>query len=362
MFKIGIDCRKISDGGIGTYLKNLLRCWKKQKVAADFYLFCHSSDLSQFDDYKNFAEIIIHDYPKYSVSELFSFRKPLRKYNIDVFFSPHYTLPFALPCPSVVTIHDLIHLRMPVKGGFFGRAYAGFIINNACGKSRVIITDSEFTRNDIADLFPKYSGRVEAIHIGVDRSVFKPLPEEDIESFKKRNSLKEEFILYVGTLKSHKNPEALAVAVNELDLPLVALTNDQIGFEKKLLSKANDKNLIRLIRLDSERDIALLYNSATLLFHPSLYEGFGLPPLEAMSCGLPVVCSNITSLPEVVGDAAVTFSPEDHDEMLGALKTVWDNREIRIKLSARGLERSKKFGWDYTAGRTFEILRGAAAG
>ena len=362
MIKIGIDCRKISDGGIGTYLKNLLRCWKRQNVEAEFYLFCHTKDLASFREFEGFANIIIHDYPKYSVRELFSFRKPLIKNNIDLFFSPHYTLPFGLPCPSVVTIHDLIHLRMPVKGGFFGRAYARFVINNVCRKSRVIITDSEFTGNDIAGLFPKCSAKVEVIHLGVDRSIFKPLPENEIDSFRKRNSLNEEFILYVGALKSHKNPGALARAVNELSTPLVILTNDQIEFKKKLFSKANDENLIRLIRLENEHDIALLYNSATLLFHPSLYEGFGLPPLEAMSCGLPVVCSNKTSLPEVVGDAAVTFSPEDHDEMLGALKTVWDNREIRIKLSAQGLTRSDKFSWENAAMRTFEILESAAVG
>lgn len=362
MIKIAIDCRKISDGGIGTYLKNLLHYWKKQKVEAEFYLFCCSEDLPLFDAFKGFAEIIVHDFPKYSVRELFSFRKPLNKYDIDVFFSPHYTLPLAVPCPSVVTIHDLIHLRMPVKYGFFGSSYARFIINNACRKSRAIITDSAFTRNDIAELFPKYSAEVEVIPIGVDRSVFRPLPENKITAFKKQNSLDDEFILYVGALKYHKNPGALAMAIDELAVPLVVLSNDQIEFEKNLLSKSRHKNLIRLIRLENEHDIALLYNSATLLFHPSLYEGFGLPPLEAMACGLPVVCSNKTSLPEVVGDAAVTFSPENLKEMLDALKTVWDSREIRIKLSAQGLKRSDRFSWDDTAKRTFEIFRGVATG
>ncbi|UCC79737.1 MAG: glycosyltransferase family 4 protein [Candidatus Zixiibacteriota bacterium] len=360
MLKIAVDCRKISDGGIGTYLKNLLRCWKYQNVEAQFYLFCHSSDMPSFEEFKNFATIIIHDYPKYSVRELFSFRKPLKKHNIDIFFCPHYTLPFNLPCPSVVTIHDLIHLRMPVKAGLLGRSYAKFIINRACKNSDVVLTVSEFSKNDIADLFPKWSSKVRIVHNGIDRSVFKPLPEEQVETFRKRHSLEKKFLLYVGALKNHKNPGALAAAVNELDMPLVVLTTDRKDFQQKLLYGIKNKNLVKHIRLDNQDDIALLYNSALILFHPSLYEGFGLPPLEAMACGVPVVCSNKTSLPEVVGDAAVRFSPENRKEMLEALKTVWDDDAIRIRLSAQGLKRSEYFNWDKTAKTTFEILKGAA--
>jgi glycosyltransferase involved in cell wall biosynthesis len=361
MIKIAIDARKISDGGIGTYLRNLLRCWKKQNVEADFYLFCHSDDLSQFDDFKNSFNIVIHDYPKYSIRELFSFRKPLGKYNIDLFFCPHYTLPLGLPCRSVVTIHDLIHLRMPVRGGLFGRSYAKFIINNACKKSDVVLTVSEFSKTDIVDLFPKCSRKVKVVYNGIDKSIFKPLPEKEIESFRERYSLGKEFLLYVGALKNHKNPAALVKVINEFTIPLIVLTDDGTEFEKKLLSKVNDKNLLKMIQLKSEFEIALLYNSATALFHPSFYEGFGLPPLEAMACGLPVVCSNKTSLPEVVGGAAITFSPHNQNEMLSALKSVWDSREIRIKLSAQGLSRSEKFSWENTAMKTFEILRDVAS-
>lgn len=360
MIKIAIDCRKISDGGIGTYLKNLLRCWKKQNIEAEFFLFCHSRDLPSFEEFKNSATIIIHDYPEYSVRELFSFRKPLKKHGVELFFSPHYTLPFNLPCPSVVTIHDLIHLRMPVKGGLLGRSYAKFIINKACKNSDVVLTVSEFSKNDIANFFPKWSSKVKIVHNGIDKSVFKPLPEEQVETFRRRHSLEKKFLLYVGALKDHKNPGALATAVNELDFPLVVLTMDRKDFQHKLVSKIKNENLLKRIQLDKQDDIALLYNSALILFHPSLYEGFGLPPLEAMACGLPVVCSNKTSLPEVVGDAAVTFSPENRGEMLDALKTAWDSREIRIKLSALGLKRSENFNWDKTAETTFEILKGAA--
>jgi glycosyltransferase involved in cell wall biosynthesis len=250
---------------------------------------------------------------------------------------------------------------MPVKGGLLGRTYAKFIMNRACKNSDVVLTVSKFSKTDIVDLFPKCSRKVKVVYNGIDKSIFKPLPEKEIESFRERYSLGREFLLYVGALKNHKNPAALVKAINEFAIPLVVLTDDGTEFENKLLSRVNDKKLLKMIQLTNELEIALLYNSGTALFHPSLYEGFGLPPLEAMACGLPVVCSNKTSLPEVVGDAAVTFSPDNQSEMLSALKSVWESREIRIKLSARGLTRSDKFGWENTAGKTFEILRDVAS-
>jgi glycosyltransferase involved in cell wall biosynthesis len=360
MIKIGIDCRKISDGGIGTYIKNLLRCWKRQKVDAEFFLFSHSDDHRHFEEFRDFARILKHDYPKYSLRELFLFKKPIVDLGIGLFFSPHYTLPMNLPCPSIVTIHDLIHLRMPVEHGVLGRVYARSVIGRACKNSDIILTVSEFSKSDISELFPKFKNKIRVVYNGIDRSVYKPLPKSEVENFRKGKSLPDEFMLYVGALKRHKNPGALANAVNKLAIPLVILSNDDAIFEGKLYPEIKDKNLLKLIQLENEKEIVALYNSATLLFHPSLYEGFGLPPLEAMSCGLPVVCSNKTSLPEVVGDAAVTFSPENRDEMLKALKSVWDDRETRIILSARGLERASKFSWDDTARTSFDILRGVA--
>ena len=359
MISIAMDCRKISDGGIGTYIRNLLRCWKRQKVEADFYLFAHSGDISRFEEFRDFANIIFHDYPKYSIRELFSFSKPLKKMKIDLFFCPHYTLPFRLPCPSVVTIHDLIHLRMPVKAGVIGRAYAKYILGNACKNSRTVLTISEYSKSDISDLFPEYSSKVTSIYIGVDKSIFKPLPHEAISSFRMEKGLESNFALYVGALKNHKNPGAMIAAANKLKLPLVILTNDIEDFNSKILPNIHDRELIRLYKSVNEEEIALIYNSATLLFHPSLYEGFGLPPLEAMACGLPVVCSNKTSIPEVVGDAGITFSPDNIDEMLVQLKKAWDSPELRKELSSKGLKRSDKFDWDDTAAMTFEILKSA---
>ena len=354
-----MDCRKISDGGIGTYIRNLLRCWERQKVEADFYLFVHSNDISHFKEFRDFANIIFHDYPKYSIRELFSFSKPLKKLKIDLFFCPHYTLPFRLPCPSVVTIHDLIHLRMPVKAGIIGRAYAKYILGNACKSSRAVLTISEYSKSDIGDLFPEHASKVTSIYIGVDRTIYRPLRNDAISSFRREKDLESNFALYVGALKNHKNPGAMIAAVNELKLPLVILTNDIEDFNNRILPNIHDRELIRSYKSENEEEIALLYNSATMLFHPSFYEGFGLPPLEAMACGLPVVCSNKTSLPEVVGDAGVTFSPDNSDEMLINLKEVWGSPELRKELSSKGLERSVKFDWKVTATKTFEILKAA---
>ncbi len=172
---------------------------------------------------------------------------------------------------------------MPVKAGSLGKTYAKFIINKACKNSDFVLTVSEFSKNDIVDFFPKWSAKVRIAHNGVDRSIFKPFPEEQVENFRKRHSLEKKFLLYVGALKDHKNPGALATAVNELDIPLVVLTMDRKDFQQKLLYRIKNKSLVKHIQLDNQDDIALLYNSALILFRPSLYESFGLPELGGLS-------------------------------------------------------------------------------
>jgi len=161
----------------------------------------------------------------------------------------------------------------------------------------------------------------------------------------------------VGALKDHKNPRALATAVNELGLPMVIASGDSDLFEIDFLPRIRDKSLVKLIKIQNDREMALLYNSAGLLLFPSLYEGFGLPPLEAMACGLPVVCSNATSLPEVCGDAALLFSPDNTADMLDKINLCLNNSTMRTSLSEKGLERAGQFNWDDSAGRIFNLIK-----
>ncbi len=356
MISIGVDCRKIRDGGIGTYLRNLLLSWQRLKVDAKFALFCRPGDEKLLNFPSDFARIIYHDYPKYSLSELFSFRKPLAQIHADLFFTPHYTLPFNLHCPSVATIHDLIHLRLPVRLGVVGRIYARFIINHTGKKCSVILTVSEHSKRDIQSLFPNWSDKVQIVSPGVDTDLFKSYPRDQVSQFKRKRALPDEFVLYAGALKRHKNPLALVEIANKLKYAVVIASRDGKIYYNKILPASDNKNRLSMIEVDTDLELALLYNSARMFVFPSFYEGFGLPPLEAMACGLPVVCSNKTSLPEVVGGSALMFSPEDIPDMLVKVEECWKIEQTRDRLRKSGFERARFFNWGNAGRAVFEIF------
>ncbi|OQX91699.1 MAG: hypothetical protein B6D58_06755 [candidate division Zixibacteria bacterium 4484_95] len=356
MFTIGVDCRKINDGGIGTYLQNLLQQWFILKVPAKFFLFCNTRDKKRLGFHHDFAETIIIKSPKYSISELFSFSKPLSDIKADLFFAPHYTLGFNLPCPSVITIHDLIHIHFKPRFGILGRGYAKFMINHAGKNSATILTVSENTKKDIQKHFPKWSYKVRVVYPAVDTDIFKQYPPNDIIDFKRKRSLPDDFVLYAGALKHHKNPQALVEIVNRLKLPLVIASLDKRIFNEEILPALDEKKMVNIVDIDNYNELALLYNCARLFVFPSLFEGFGLPPLEAMACGLPVACSNKASLPEVVGDSALMFSPDNVSDMLTKVNLLWHDDSMRDKFRTRGLERVHMFDWGNSARTIFEIL------
>jgi glycosyltransferase involved in cell wall biosynthesis len=359
--KIAIDCRKIGDGGIGVYLRNLLAAWEKQKIPAKLYLFHQTKDRELFCYPKDFAELISHDIPKYSMAELFSFSQPLKNIGADLFFTPHYTLPYNLLCPSVVTIHDLIHLKFPVKGGPLGNIYASQLLRHACKAAGAILTDSENTKRDIAAFFPRWAEKVKVIYPGVNPEIFRSYPPDEVEAFRKEKMLPERFVLYVGALKTHKNPQALVQIPDKLNFPVVIATQEHDSFRLGLINSVKQSDLIRFVSIENDLQMALLYNTATVLVHPAFYEGFGLPPLEAQACGLPVVCSNAASLPEVVGDAAMLFAPNDISSMLEMINLLWREPAQRNILGAKGVERSRSFEWERSATRIFEIFCKVAA-
>jgi glycosyltransferase involved in cell wall biosynthesis len=327
------------------------------KTSAKWFLFGRRADLERIRFSPEFGEIVPHDYGGYTLSELFSFKKPLTDLGADLFFSPHYTLPFRLPCPSVVTIHDLIHLRRPVKFGIFGRKYAKFVMSRACRNSSVVLTDSNHSKNDISAAFPKKSGKLRVVNPGVNRDVFKVYPQEEVDRFRKETHLPEKFVLYTGALKRHKNPKALIEIVNNLKFPMVIASNDRQIYERDLVPSAKYKDMLRLIDSISAENMVLLYNSARVFVFPSFYEGFGLPPLEAMACGLPVVCSNATSLPEVIGDSALAFSPDNPADMLAKVDECWNDERTRSRLRESGLERARIFDWNVAATEIFGIFK-----
>jgi len=361
--RIGLDVRKINDFGIGTYIQNLVKYLLEMDKQNQYFLFFNHRDIENYSYPKEQVMKLINNSPKYSIREHFSLSHQAKKYDIQLFHEPHYTLPYFLECKKVVSIHDLIHLKfpqnLPAKKAYI---YAKFMIGQAVKKSDKILAGSENTKNDVMEIFKTNQRKIEVIYYGVDE-IFKPINDQNVlENFRNKYKLPDKYILYSGSVRKHKNLENALKAYAMLkdksyDLVLagVGLQNQKVL--EPMLKELKITEKVKIIPFLDYAELALLYNSAAVLFFPTLYEGFGLPVLEAMACGIPVVSSNNSSIAEVSGDAAVLVYPANLKEMAEALEKVLAETSLRQRMISLGLERAKIFTWKKTAEKTLRIYQ-----
>ena len=362
--RVGIDARKAADFGIGTYLRNLSSLLAEQNPDCQWVLFHRPGDESLLPAGGNIT-LVPEAAGTYSARELLSLSRQARRSRLDLFHSPHYTLPFRLPCPSVVTIHDLIHLIFKEYLPHYpARYYARWMIGRALREATGIITVSRSSARDISHHFPEWDGEVSVVPNGVEKTfAARPLPE--VRAWLSTTlDLKRGYLLFVGNPKKHKNLDLLMRAFARLQTSYTSLDLVIVGGSDRhhveLEEQAQSLGIGPKVRLFGTVDhdtLAFLYSAATVFVFPSLYEGFGLPPLEAMACGAPVVASTSSSIPEVLGPAAAYFSPESVDSLMTALCRVLDSSDYRGRLSRMGLKRAKLFTWDEAARRTMDVYR-----
>jgi glycosyltransferase involved in cell wall biosynthesis len=280
----------------------------------------------------------------------------------DLVHFPHLDVPLRMRSPHVVTIHDLIPLRVadPTRPAWKRLAF-GVMARLAPRNARLIMTVSEHTRQDLERLLNVAHSRIVVTPPGVDPRFFDPVPDRQIETVRARFALPGPFVLYVGQTKPHKNLEMLISAFMALEGPgheavslvLAGAPDPRSGLEKHIRERGAHARVTMLGRV-SEDELHALLASATCLAFPSRYEGFGLPPLEAMAHGTPVISSDASSLPEVVGDAALLLAPEAVLEWRDALDRVFGDASLRETLRVRGRARALHFSWDETARLTIE--------
>ena len=279
----------------------------------------------------------------------------LAKRRPPLFYSPGFNVPPTSPVPFVQTVFDLIHLRVPELGGARRRLYYKALVRPAVRRARAVLTGSEYSRTELIDWSGADPDRIVVIgsaaaaHFTPDGDVFAPgFP----------------YVLYVGNQKPHKNLVRLVQAFarsRERDRLRLVLTGAP---NRELVSLARRQGLDeRVVFLGSVPDEKLpdVYRGAVAFVFPSLYEGFGLPPLEAMACGTPVVSSTATSLAEVVGDAALVVDPFDIDSIADGLDEVVRDEGLRAELRERGIDRAGHFSWDRTAEITWRTLQRSLA-
>jgi glycosyltransferase involved in cell wall biosynthesis len=343
-FDIAIDARMINHSGIGTYIKSMIPGLLSNY---NMILLGNPEALKAFYWYDK-VEFIEFNSPIYSISEQIFLAKKIPA--CSLFISPHYNIPL-LNIKSVkraVIIHDVNHLVDRNKLSFVKRFYAEYMINAAIRKSDKIITVSEFSKKEIIKYADTKGKIIKVIYCGLDKDEF--LKNTDVETSKRiieKYNLPTKYFLFVGSIKTHKNFKTLINAYQSFteiypDIKLVVIGIDTKKNKGDLsFSNVRDKLIFPGYVKDSE--LALIYRNALCLIFPSIYEGFGLPPLEAMMSGCPVIASNAASIPEVCGDAALYFDPRNTKELYEKMKLIIDDKSVSDELIRKGFVNLYRF-------------------
>ncbi len=362
MKQIGIDVRMWSHPGIGRYIRELVR--ELVPLAPDMK-FCffgatdHRDPLLRLAPQSEFRQA---SSPIYSISEQWEI--PRQAQGLDLLHVPHFNAPFFSKTKLVVTVHDLIYLYPRSHTlSFLGQAYVRALFQRIVKKAGAILTVSEFTKGELLRFFPTLQKNRIFVTPEAAAAHFRKIEDlETLSSVRKKLKLEKPFILFVGSFKTHKNLPRLIQAVSllrekrHLDHELVMVGRSDKK-NQDVLRFATQHSFVRILGELSDEQLVAIYNLADVFVLPSFWEGFGLPILEAMACGTPVVASNRSSLPEVVGKAGFLFDPDRVDALEDVLYNVLVDKELRKKMSLSGLDRARGFSWRKTAEETLRVYR-----
>jgi hypothetical protein len=355
--------------GAGIYISRLVRELLLVNQEFDITILAHKDDYDLFnlqDEYKkNFIFQIDRGKGFRILSEQIIFPSLIKKNKIDLYHGLHYTTPINKKTCTITTIHDTTFFLFPKKHTWLKRLYFKFFIKHSCFNSDHLITVSDNTKKDLIDLLNIDSKKITTTHLGVD-DTFKPIVDVDkFEYIKFKYQLPDRFILYVGLIEPRKNLSSLVRAfsryLTNLELPqdVHLIIAGRWGWEsKELLTLVSELNISQKVHFPGyidQNDLPFLYNMAKVFVYPSYYEGFGLPVLEAMACGTPVITSNVSSMPEFVGNGGILINPNDIDSLVDALRNTLTNNNLRNELSSNALIQSGKYSWKETARKTLAV-------
>lgn len=368
MKKIGIDARFYSSNftGIGRYTAELIRHLAELDTENQYVIFLNDPQYNQFKiPNERFKKVLVNA-RHYSLAEQTKFLRAIQREKLDLMHFTHFNAPLLYMGKTVVTIHDLILEFFPGKkmtSPLYRWGYKA-TLRRAVDHAEHIFTVSEHTAEDLQKILGTSRDKITVTYNGLGEE-FHPLTDESLaKRVREEYKLDRGFLLYTGVWRTHKNLvrllEAFAKVRNEGEDILLVMTGkpDPVYDEvPKTIEKLGLAQYIRRVGLVSEEDLIALYGLAQAYVFPSMYEGFGMPPLEAMACGTPVVTSNTSSMPEVCGENALYFDPYNIDEMAEKIHEILHNQELRERLVRDGLVRIKKFNWRDCAEKTLNIYK-----
>jgi glycosyltransferase involved in cell wall biosynthesis len=366
--RIGIDARltHYRQAGISRYTLQLIEALARCDVDDEFVILQSFRSKRPLLDRPNFTRRQLYT-PCHHPLEQLTLPLEISTKGLDVLHSPDFIPPFRRNCRSVITIHDLVFILYPHFLTKDAARYYGQI-DQAVRRTDAIIAVSEATKRDLIRLVGAPEHKISVIYEGAS-PYFRPMRSPEVtERVRERFGLQQDFILFVSTIEPRKNVPTLLQGFRHLldayhpEVKLV-LAGEKGWLYDEVFQRVSDLNLVDdvmfLGRVTTE-ELLWLYNSAQMLVAPSIYEGFGLTPLEAMACGTPVVVSNVSSLPEVVGDAGLLVNPESVEELAVAMWRVLTDSELRASLMDKGIKRAASFSWDKAARETLKLYRSLA--
>jgi glycosyltransferase involved in cell wall biosynthesis len=373
--RIAIDIRKINEFGVGTYIWNLVRNLGAIDAQNEYLLIGSHRNFHELGPLPpNFTQL-------YQPEEETQWRHhvaipfALRRKNVDVVHVPHHDAPLFNASKLVVTIHDCVHLLFPQEDSSKFRNYRSYLQTKRVVESaRHVLTVSKSTKEDLINIFELPESKISVVYNALDeRFAFSHTPEER-KHVLERYQLKDPFILYSGKIRPHKNLhrliEAFAVLKSEIEderyknLKLIII-GDELSKHQYLrltVIRSGAQQDVRFFGFVPYPILRVFYQSATLFAFPSLYEGFGLPPLEAMANRTPVIASNTSSLPEVLDEAAVLVNPENVFDIARGMKLILSDDLLRQRLIQRGIDQVGKFSWKVAAEKVVETYSLVATG
>jgi glycosyltransferase involved in cell wall biosynthesis len=368
--KIAIDIRWMNEFGVGTYTRNIIRALARLDHHNKYFLLGPAEKVGEIgkltDNFKAIPLPAADTFRGY-----LQCRAVVSRLGCDLVHVPHlFWLPRRLPCPYVVTVHDMLeHMYRARAGSGFKRSLHFDLTRVVLKHAARIFAVSRFTKGEVEKLFGIEPGRIEVVYNAIDqRFLTGHATDLDRQFLAERYQVTYPYLLYAGRISPHKNLVRIIEAFSALkaslakhdeypDLKLIII-GDELSKHpdlRRTVVRGGVQNDVRFMGFVPIEVLRIFYDAAKVFVFPSLYEGFGLPPLEAMAHGTPVLTSNTSSIPEVVGNAAVLVNPENVFEMMRALQRVLLDQPLREKLRQRGYEQVKKFSWDRSAA---EVLAG----
>ena len=364
MLHIGIDARLSSPHfGIGRYTYELITHLLPLKERVRYHLFINSNDLSYQDWSHPSVQVHIVNVPHYSVAEQLKFPKIINSLDLDLIHFPHFNGPLSVRHKSVVTIHDLTLFHFPGKNMINSMGYR-YIINRITKRAKHIISISEATKHDLISILKTPEEKISVIYEGAHDGFSRIEDQTQLAATKEKYALHKPFMMYTGTKRYHKNITRLIEAFrlqldtyhDDIELVLVGKEEPEFTQVHDAIREHGLEDRVKITGRVSDQELVDIMNLATGYVFPSLYEGFGLPILEAFSCGLPVASSNTSSMPEVAGEGnALFFSPYDVPEMAAMMHKLVDDSTLRAQLAERGQARVKDFSWKKMAEETLAV-------